>query len=357
MEVFDQFISPVELTGMIRAAEFDLTENRFKLSQLLPHVTIADVSASFLVGQQGLAEASVYRTWNTEAPIGRRESLSRATFNFAPLGEKMMLDEYHSMRVRRLNASNSEMGDALEGFIARDVQRLARNIGARLEIARGDALFNGRVTINENGIFQVLDFGRAAEASNYVAPVLWTNYENSKPIDNLLDLVKRFNALNGEDPDQIWMPKSIYLDMVQSVQIRNQVFQGAITTAPLINNAMANSALAAFDLPPIVTYDATTKVVNDDGQGVVTRITPPDKILLTAPGDPMPGEGTSLGGTFLGITPESQLPEYGLQPADQPGIVAANWYTKDPVNYWTHAAALGLPVLRDPNLAYVAKVV
>jgi hypothetical protein len=361
MEIYDQFITPVELTGMIRQALFDLNENTFTLSRILPNVNVADIVASMLTGQQGLAEASVYRSFNAETPIGRREALSRQSFNLAPLGEKIPLDEYHSMRLRHIDA---DMQGVLEPFIARDVTRLARNIGARFEIARGDALYNGKVTINENGVYQVLDFGRSSDCVIVLGTTSgygpkWTNHDTSTPINDLLTATQAFYDKNGRYPEAIHMPKAMYLHMVQSVQIRNQVlgqFVPSGAASPLISNDQANAALSAFDIPPIILdVDQTTKVVNSSGVGVVTRITPANKFLLTAPGETLPGEGTSLGATFLGQTAESSLAEYGLAGGDQPGIVAANWYSKDPVTYWTHAAALGIPVLREPNLAFTVE--
>jgi hypothetical protein len=49
-------------------------------------------------------------------------------------------------------------------------------------------------------------------------------------------------------------------------------------------------------------------------------------------------------------------PEYGLQAGEQPGIVAGSYSTKDPVALWTKAAAIGLPVLANPNLSFTADV-
>lgn len=356
MEIYDQFITPVELTGMIRQALTDLNENQFTLSGILPNVTVADITASFLTGQLGLAEASVYRSFNAETPIGRREALSRASFNLAPLGEKIPLDEYHSMRLRHID---SDMQSVLEPFIARDVQRLARNIGARFEIARGDALYNGRVTINENGVSQVLDFGRDDDAAIVLGAggygPKWTDHANSTPINDLITSNEAYNAKNGQYAQEIHMPRAMYLHMVQSEQIRGQVYPLA-SSAPLVSNDQANNVLSQFGLPPIrLDVDQTTKVVNANGVGVTTRITPANKFLMVSPGETLPGEGTSLGATFLGQTAEASLPEYGLAPGDQPGIVAANWYSKDPVTYWTHASSLGLPVLREPNLAFTVE--
>ncbi|MFJ5105413.1 hypothetical protein ACIP8W_31575, partial [Streptomyces sp. NPDC088554] len=90
---------------------------------------------------------------------------------------------------------------------------------------------------------------------------------------------------------------------------------------------------------------------------LTTRITPENAIaLLPEPGATTAAAPTDLGATLLGTTAESLEDEYALQPGEQPGIVAAQWKTKDPVRVWTHAAAVGIPVLREPNLTFRAQV-
>lgn len=358
MEVTTQFIDPVKLTGMMREAQFDAEENEFRLSSILPTITLQDIDAKWTEGQQGLAEATTYRAFNAETPIARRESLGRRTLNLPPIGQKIPLDEYHSMRLRNLDG---DMAGVLEPYIARDAQRLARNIVARFEIARGDALFNGRVTIEENGLVQEIDFGRSAEANVAVdADKRWSLPETALPISDLIRADRNFRTLNGVKAEAIWMPREQYLQMVQTAQVRNQVL--GVQYAPdansglLIDEARANNALGAFGLPPIRTYDATTRVTGENGKPVPVRITPDNKLLFVAPGQINVAEGSELGATFLGVTAEASLPEYGISAADQPGIVAAQWYSKDPVTYWTHSAALGVPILRNANLAYVLQV-
>lgn len=57
-----------------------------------------------------------------------------------------------------------------------------------------------------------------------------------------------------------------------------------------------------------------------------------------------------------GRTLESQEPEYGIEAGDQPGIVAGSYKEHDPVSTWVKATAIGMPVLANPDLSFVADV-
>lgn len=348
MDVINDYIEPVRLTGMIRTALRDLQVNAFKLARWLPNVNVDDVVYKYLKGQGGLTEASVYRSFDAESPVGRREGISEVMGSLPPISEKIPLGEYERLRLRQLR------DDSLLPFIARDAQRLARNIAARLELARGDAIFNGSVTINENGVVQTVSFGRAAGHA-VTASTLWSDHNSSVPIDDLISWCQTYVDDTGEDPATVLMPKATFWHLQQSAQIKGRAFPTAATadaSLPTLATSQVSDVLTGMGLPRIELYDAKVKV-----DGASTRITPLTKIaLLPAPGNPIGNAETALGGTFLGTTAESLEPEYGLAGGDQAGVVAAQWKTKDPVKVWTHAAAIALPVLTTPDLSFVATV-
>ncbi len=348
MDLYDEFVSPVVLTGMIRAALFDLQENQYTLGRWLPNVPVADINYEFMRGGLGLPEVSTYRAWDAESPIARREGFSREQGSIPPMSEKIPLNEYDRLRIRGIRD-----GELLP-FIARDAERLARNIGARIEMARADALLNGSVTINENGLIQFVDYGRRPANGNKVAAVAWTDRVNSKPINDLLGWVEDYTNVNGVRPGRILLSSTRRADLRMSAQVISMAYAGFQTVPSMVTNDQADTVLQGFDLPPIETYDASAKV-----NGVTTRFLPADRVLLLpAPGDANGGglpTGTDTGATFLGITAESLEAEYGLE-GDQPGIVAAQWRTRDPIRLWTHAAAVPLPVLANPDLTYAVDV-
>ncbi|MFF2189245.1 major capsid protein [Streptomyces sp. NBC_01725] len=339
-----EFIEPTQLTGLIREALAQQQVNRFRLARWLPNVEVDDIVFEFVKGGGGLAETASYRSWDTESKIGRREGIGKVMGELPPISEKIPLNEYDRLRLRKLTRD-----DALP-FIARDANRIATNIAARFEVGRGSALVNGTVPVPE--LKTTVDFGRTASHS-VVAAVLWTVYATAKPLTDLQSWVQTYEDTNGETPAVILMPKAVLQHMMQCDQVIRQVYPLAPAgTAPMATVDQVNGVLASMGLPPIELYDARVKV-----DGVATRITPGNAIaLLPEPGEANAAAPTDLGATLLGTTAEALEEDYGLQASEQPGIVAGTWKTKDPVRLWTHAAAVGIPVLREPNLTLKAQV-
>jgi hypothetical protein len=339
-----EFIEPTELTGLIRAALADLQVNKFTLSRWLPNVSVDDITYEFLKGGGGLAEASSYRSWDAESKIGRREGLGKVMGELPPISEKIMLNEYDRLRLRKLAR------DEALPFIARDAVRLAKNIAARFEVGRGQTLVNAAMPVAE--LQQTIDFGRSA-AHSVVAATLWSDHTNATPLSDLQSWVATYEDTNGESPAVILAPKIVVQHMTMCAQVIRQVYPLAPAgSAPMATNDQLNAVLSSMGLPPVEIYDARVKV-----EGVSTRITPGNALaLLPEPGSTSAAQPTDLGATLLGTTAESLEDDYSLQPGDQPGVVAATWKTKDPVRLWTHAAAVGIPVLREPNLTFKAQV-
>ncbi|WP_432160771.1 major capsid protein [Streptomyces sp. NRRL F-5630] len=339
-----EFIEPTELTGLIRAALADLQVNRFTLSRWLPNVTVDDIAYEFTKGGGGLAETASYRSWDAESKIGRREGLAKVMGELPPISEKILLNEYDRLRLRKLNRD-----DALP-FIARDAQRLARNIGARFEVGRGQALVNAQAPIPE--LQQTVDFGRSPEHS-VVAAVLWSDHANATPLDDLEMWVQTYIDTNGVAPAVILMSRQVLNNMRQCDQVQRQVYPLAPAgSTPIVNADQVSTVLTAAEMPPIEIYDAKVRV-----EGVSTRITPANAVaLLPEPGATTAAQPTELGATLLGTTAEALEAEYELVGDEQPGIVSAAYKSKDPIRLWTHAAAIGLPILAEPNLTFKAQV-
>lgn len=360
--VLTDFVDPATLTGLIRGALFELEENRFTLSSELPSESTPDggIDFSYLRGQQRLTEAGVFRAFDTESPLVRREGLSREYGEVLPISHKATIGEREWLQLKRLQGQE----DILR-FIRKDVALLARIIGSRIELARADALWNGKVTINENGLKAVADFGRSASANldftnasqwDGTARVVWTDHANSTPIDDFLIMGDKYEALNGVRPARAKMSLWAYSNMLRSAQL--QAYAYPLVTAgerPRLTDEQARSVLGQFSgLPTIELYDAKVDIANaTTGVRETKRVSPADRILL------LPGteeEGYDLGATYFAPPAEVDLPEYAAVAGEVPGLVAGMWHKNDPVSRWMHAAAITMPALRDPNLSFSVKV-
>lgn len=332
------YIAPAELTGYVRAALADLEVNRFTLARFLPSQSIDDLMYRFTRGGEGLAEAATFRAYDAESPIGSRPGVTRVTGELPPISRKIRLGEYERLRQRKADQQ-------IRNAILDDATRMTRAVAARVELARGEALYSGKIVLNENGVTATVDFGRSS--SHTVAPsTLWTN-ANATPVTDLMSWRDTYVASNGSAPGRILTSRRVLALMMRNGEMRNLVFPGA-TQPNIVTETAVNQVLEAFGLPPVEVYDAQVSV-----NGTATRVIPDDRLLLL----PAPGslDGDQLGATLWGTTAESLEPDFGVE-GDEPGIVAGAYSTKDPVAVWTKAAGIALPVLANPNLTFCADV-
>lgn len=341
MELIDQYATPAELTGFARAALEDRPENQFMLANWLPNQIVNDLEYRFTKGPNELAQAAQYRAYDAETPIGSRAGVSRVTGELPPIGEKLRLTEYEQLRMRNLP-------EVITGLVFRDAERLARKIEARLELARADALVNGSVTLDENGVQATVDFNRSP-THEVTAATAWSDTANATPLTDLLAWAETYNDDNGVMPGGILTSRQVITYLMRNAELRGQVPN---TSAALLTLDQLNAILMSFGLPSLTSYDARVR----DTSGTARRVLPGDRlIMLPSPVDPTIGD-SELGATLWGLTLEAQEPEYALPAADQPGIVVGNWRTRDPIALWTHAAAIGLPIMANPDLTFVADV-
>ncbi|WP_432845982.1 major capsid protein [Amycolatopsis sp. CA-161197] len=338
MLINTDYITPVELTGFVRTAFADLQVNQFTLSQYLPNQMVDDLDFRLARGGAGLVEAGEFRSYDAESPIGSRPGIARISGELPPLSRKIRQGEYDRLRQRKLDGS-------IRQAILDDALAMTRALSARMELARGDALVNGSVTINENGLAGfVVDFGRKAGHS-VTAGTLWSNVASATPVTDMMSWRDTYVATNGSEPGVAVTSRRVVAYLMQNQQFRNLVFPGA-NQPSLVTQQMLQDALAAYGLPPIEVYDAQVSV-NKTAQ----RVIPDDRFLFLPPKD----GATQLGRTMWGTTAESLETEFGLA-GSEPGMVAGAYTEKDPVALWTKAAAIGLPVMANPDLSFVADV-
>ena len=337
MLLHQDYVTPTELTGYVRAALMDLDRNRFTLSRWLPSKNVDDLLYRFTKGGEGLVDAATFRAYDAEAPIGSRPGVTRVTGELPPISRKIRLGEYERLRQRKATPE-------LRNAILDDAERMARAVAARLELARGEALYSGKVMLNENGVVATVDFGRTA--GHTVTPgTLWSTVATATPLLDSITWRDTYIATNGEPPGAMLMSTKVLGYLLRNAEIRT--LAATVSGAPAIVSQMAMQAVfEAHGLPPIYINDEQVRV-----NGSATRVIPEDRVIML----PAPDGDNQLGATLLGTTAESLEPEYGLT-GDEPGVVAGAYSTNDPVAVWTKAAAIGLPVLANPDLTLAADV-
>jgi hypothetical protein len=336
MQLVTEFSNPAELSGYARTALADYEVNRFTLSRWLPSETIDDLVYRFNKGGGGLVEAAQFRAYDASSDSGVREGATRVTGELPPISRKIPVGEYE-----RIQERNAEVPESEKVFA--DAENLTNAIAARVELARGDALFNASVTIAENGVSASVDFGRNP-AHSAVPEIMWTDTEESLPFDDLTAWVETYNETTGEVPAYALMAEQMIRYLRSNAQLCRMSTTEAVPPV-MLSTAALNALLKAHDLPQVAAYDA--RVVH---QGVAKRITPADKICL------LPEPGSSVGLTLWGTPVEAQGVEMAIPSGDQPGILLAQYRSEDPQTLWTRATAIVLPVVAAPDRTFVAQV-
>ncbi|MFJ3248316.1 major capsid protein [Streptomyces sp. NPDC086782] len=339
MQLFTEYATPAELTGYAREALRDREENQLSLNRWLPNATINDLSYRFNRGGGGLVEAAVYRAYDAESDIGSRAGAARVSGELPPISRKMPVGEYEQIRMRGVDTQAAELRDAMEA----DSIKLVNAIAARVELARGDAIFNGSVTIAENNVSAGVDFGRKASHS-VTAATKFSDTENAKVYDFFQSWLDVYTDTNGDLPAATLMSRKIYNFLRRNKQLRELAYRGASTAPTVLTKDDLNNILGDFDIPPIEVYDAKVSV-----NGSATRVTPESKLAF------LPAQGEALGKTLWGVPVEANDPRYGLA-GDGAGVAVGGYKSEDPQTLWTRATAIVLPVAAAPDLTFVADV-
>ncbi|QRY43173.1 major capsid protein [Mycolicibacterium boenickei] len=338
MALWTDLITPAELTGFARAAVEDVERQKSTLARWLPNYSVPDVVVRTIVAADGNGALAQYRAFDAETPIGSGGSGTRKVFELLPLGLKERVSEYDQLRARGNDAQAMILGG-----VEKAATRVANAVVDRLEVARGQAIDTGALTINENGVVQTMTFGRPG-GNTVTAATLWSGA--AKPLDDLIAWGDVFAAGNqGNQPGAIVTSKRVVAALQRNADIRGLV--ATVGGTPGIVSIEALSAvLASYGLPPITIYDRKIR-----GNNVL-----PDNKVYLLPAAVDPNGQSELGATFYGETLEASEPEYGIGATDQPGLVVGAWKTKDPIAVWVHSNAIAMPVLVNPVASMVATV-
>lgn len=344
MALWTDVIDPATLTGYARASLAEYEARKGSLAVFLPNRTIPDITARFIAGSNGLLDAAEYRSYDAETPIGAVPAGKRVSIELPPLGLKVRVSEYDQLRTR---------GQATDENIAISIQRVTdRVISAvadRIEVARGAVLNTGIAAIDENGFVATADFGRDA-LLDVTATTLWSASTPS-PLSDLQLWRDAYVDINGDQPGAVLMSTKAFNALQAATEFRALAATTAGTPG-IVTREYVQQVLSAFSLPQIIVFDRKVRV-----GGSITRVIPDNKVfMLPAPVDASDSEGTDLGGTWWGQTLEASEANYGIENAEQPGIVAGVYRDDDPLGIWVRSAAIGLPVLANANLSLAATV-
>lgn len=339
MRIVTDVVDTAQLTAVVRALEFP----EFSLGQFLPNITREDIRYRIVRTQRETRRVAPYRAFDTESPIGARPGVETRSGALPPISEKLPLTEGEQLE---LDALYRNMDGALVRQLFDDAATEARRVAGRLELARGEVLSTGTLTISENGLdLDTIDFGVPPE--HIVGAAVSHLLPGTDVLGDLTDWIEQYVDTNGFRPGRI-----LTRSAVRRAWTRNQPFRelaGSILGTPSrVSGTQLNAVFEEYDLPPVVTYDR--KAIGTDG--VERPIIPDDTVIF------LPPDGERLGNTQMGVTAEARrlAQSRTIANEDLPGMTAVTMVSDDPVTMWTKVAAIALPVLDNPDAILIADV-
>lgn len=341
MALWTDIIDPAELTGYARESLADYEAGRGTLARWLPNREVADIVVRFVAGATGLVDVADFRAYDAEPTIGKAPSGKRVTLEIPAIGQKIPVSEYNQLRSRGPGADE----DQIRNFILNTTDVVVRAVSDAIERLRGTVLQTGKATVTG---FMDDDFGRAAGHS-VVAGTLFS-VAAADALGFIESWADTYRDANGEDPGAILMSTRVLRSMAKLDQFKTQLLNGASRPA---TQADIQGLISAAGLPDIYTYDRRVSV-----GGTPTKVLSDDRLfLLPAPVDTDDWQGTQLGATFWGQTLSSTEADWGIEEAEQPGLVTGVFRNETPpMIAEVHSDAIAMPVLANANLSFVADV-
>lgn len=336
------YITPAELTGFVRVdlEQFHLNEDNAFFAQWLPNDLIDDIQYQFRAGGDLESNVAMYRAYDAESPIGSRPGREKVQGEIPPISEKIRLGEYDVLRRRR------DPDEAIRNVLIRDARRQARGIARRVELGRAQALLEGKVTIEENGLVAEIDFGRDP-ALTATPAVDWATVATSDPVTDLLawQLLLR---QRGFEPSETRAAPEVITLATRSEKVIAAIV-GAAAQQTQVTVEQLNSHLAAHGLPPMVPYTGNIGGYRPLGDNRL--------LMLPAPsgGDAVDATvGTTLWGTPAEALEDAY--EIDVDNGEGPGVVSGVYKVPQPVALWTNTSAIVVPILAAPNSVLSATV-
>lgn len=361
-----QFITDVldipRLIGYVREQRFE----GLTLDSVLPNQEVMDIEFELTNVASTTIQVARYRAWETAPLFGKRPGYAVIAGELPPLGLTMRLGERDHLTMQtvlanlRRNPNGQEPGtpfypytrlpgggrppvSQLEDIIYGDALQMVRSVQARIEIARGQLLSTGKVTINENGKNLVADFG-VPGGQIVTAGTAWSNPASTPLVDIRNWLVTYRAANNGRNPAFFVTSSAVLADLTLNTSLRTAAPVMGVVPGIITEQTIA-AVLASQGMPPIVTYDTMLPDANDTMAAVL-----PVRAFIAV--------GQGVGSTFWGVTAEamSLAGEGIIAMEDAPGVVAFVEQESRPSATFTTGAGIALPVLRDPYAIFIATV-
>lgn len=343
--VFDGPVSPDALTTFIRKVPIPASN---ALQALFP-TRYFDTNRIDWAELVQTNRTAAYRSFDGLIHVSSRDAGSGKFVELIPFSDSLNLGEYEriAIEIARLQGTNR---DAQVRAAYNDAERLKGTMDNRIELAWGDVLTDGKLTINEGGFNGEADYGVPSNQITAPAGALWTdaNKSSAVPLTDL-DAWQEVRIANGNEVASRMLMSRVRVGVLRRNKQIIDAVHGATAGRTSVSLDELNNLLSSENLPTIVTYDSTLNV-----EGTVTRVIAQDKVML------LPEDIGSLGFMAFGLTATAlelvRSGEVEMSFGDAQGIVGVIIKQGPPFREFTFVDAVGMPILSNAGLLTIADV-
>ncbi len=291
--------------------------------------------------------AAKFRTWDGSYWVAPRDSGGERRVRMLPLGGTLSVSEYERRQMEYARYGGT-IQSILVDAIYNDLATLTQYTQNRMELAWGDVLTDGVLSINENGLQQQLDYGIPPD-QKVTASTLWSNLTESNPLDDMLAWFDTWVALNGAPPGRTLLSLTM-ARLLQQNQSLIYAIKGQYMGVTHVTLEDISGLLANYGLPPITWDNVYNSFFDVDGQ--TQRPIPENTFLF------LPDDMSTLGFTAWGTpTTVLELNENHIQVEEAAGIIGILVREdRPPFHKSTFVDAVALPVIADPRKILCATV-
>jgi len=270
-----------------------------------------------------------------ELPLTDRDPVRRVSGEITDMGQSYILSK------KELAAMMDKGNEGKRKLAVKEVlnktAQVKRNIDARIEWMRWQALGNGVLAYNKGGIILGTDFG--VPSDNKVSAL--TRWDDTSPtiLADYEAWVQTYIDLNGMAPDT-------FVTSIKAIRVvmNNADIRKAVTgySDKFLTLAELNSFLTGRQMPTMEAFDSsvTYRDVDNGGTRVTQRLLSDKKGIFLK-------EGGAIGSQLIGPTYENDM---------NPGVFSYTFTMQRPVREVVEVVAASFPKILEPNLIKQATI-
>lgn len=324
------------------AQNFSIVRN-YVGDALFPDIKTKNMQAEFYRLSDGanLPVMAYVHGLDTEAHIASRDAFKKVEF------EKLLIKQKINQSERLQQLRNmGVLDDDVVAYVFDDMARMAEGVKTRSEVAKMQALSTGKITIKENNLNIVLDYGVAS--GNKVTKT-WNaaNVDILGDIQSMIDIAKA----KGQTPNTIVTTSAVMNQMRKNQGIQTAIY-GTNGVGTFVSDAQIQNLLSAmFNIRFVRVNDEQYRYEKANGQKVVDYYLARNKFILC-----VADNNGSIGSGLWGVTPEELADAPWSEKSEQQFVTITQWQTPDPVAVWTKASGMFVPVLPNVDGLVIADI-